>query len=354
MPSEAGGPIASLINDFKPTVLVTGGTGFLARHVIQKLHALGAEVRTTLRSYTRHDELLSAVDMKPGDLQAFECDLRSDANWAEAISNCTHVIHCASPFPTQQPRDPDLLVRPAVDGTLRMLRLAREAGISRVVLTSSMNAIAGGIASDVGKIYTEADWTILSDRLTPYDRSKTLAEQEAWRYVGEHSELELAVINPGAIFGPMLGTQVSASAEIVRSILKGGIPGVPRIGFGAVDVRDVADAHIAAMVDPAATGRRYICSLDEIWLVDIARALARKYAPLGFRVPTRELPEWFVKLGALFSPTLRRAADHLGRRRRTNNNAVRALLGRELIGYEEAVLATAESLITNELVHTSR
>ncbi len=344
MPNEPDHRIATLIRDAAPRVLVTGGTGFLARHVIRKLHTLGAEVRTTLRSFARHDELLDAVALKPSDLAAFACDLSSEANWADAVSGCTHVIHCASPFPAQQPRNPEEVIRPAVDGTLRVLRLAREAGVRRVVMTSSMNAIAGGVANDAGKVYTEADWTDLDQRLTPYDRSKTMAEREAWSYVGDHPDLELAVINPGAIFGPMLGTQVSASIEIIRAMLKGGIPGVPRIGFGAIDVRDVADAHIAAMIEPTAAGRRYICSLDEIWLVDIARVLATRYSSQGYAVPTRELPDWFVRLGALASPTLRRAADHLGRRRRTDNSAIRALLARDLIGYQEAVLATAETL----------
>lgn len=339
----------SNVRDLK--VLVTGGAGFLARHILQRLYDLGVRVATTVRNLDKHPELLSALELPDGALPVFACDLNHDSNWPNAVASCTHVIHCASPFPIEQPRDPETLVRPALDGTRRILRYAQQAGVRRVVMTSSMNAIAGGRAKDATKIYTEADWTSLDDRLTPYDRSKTLAEQAAWEFYASHPDLEIAVINPGAIFGPLIGTQVSASGAIIRSMLRGGIPGVPRIGFGVVDARDVADAHIAAMLKPEAVGRRYICSLDELWLVDIARILAQEYTSRGFKIPTKQLPDWLVRLGASVSPDLRRAADHLARRRRIDNSAVRALLGRDLIASEATIKAMADSLIEKQLVN---
>jgi len=326
------------------TVLVTGGAGFLARHVVQRLHGRGFAVRVTLRDLRQLGELVSTLELPDRAISALRCSLDDDDDWQEAAEGCAAIIHCASPFPAQQPRDPEVLVRPAVHGTLRVLRAAAANGVGRVILTSSMNAIAGGSANDPGKVFTEADWTDLAERLTPYDRSKTMAERAAWQFADDHPEIALSVINPGAIFGPVLGGRLSASGEIIRAMLAGGIPGVPRIGFGVVDVRDVADAHIAAMLDPAARGRRYICSLDEMWLVEVARLLAAHYKPLGYRVPTRELPDLLVRLGALISPTLRRAADHLGRRRRTDAQAVRTLLGRELIPAEDAILAMAKSI----------
>lgn len=331
-------------------VLVTGGTGFLARHVIQRLALQGAAVRTSVRDDAVLPELRSAIGVSSNQLQGYACDLESDHNWRSAIEGCTHVIHCASPFPVRQPRQADALVNTAVSGTQRVLQMALDGGVSRVVVTSSMNAIAGGNATDATKVYTEADWTDLDDRLTPYDRSKTMAERAAWTFAETHPSLQIAVVNPGAIFGPMLGPHVSASGAIIRTMLEGKIPRVPRIGFGPVDVRDVADAHIAAIIDPAAAGQRYICSLDEMWLVDIARELAQLPAFANRGVPTKEMPDWLVRIGATLSPSLRRAADHLGRRRRINNSKVKGLLGRDLISKRLMIEDMATDLLNHGMV----
>jgi dihydroflavonol-4-reductase len=336
------------------TILVTGASGFLALHCIRDLLAKGYRVRGTVRDLRREPEVRLAVGNDNGRLSLVECDLSRDDGWDDAVSGCAGILHTASPFPNMQPKDAEVVIRPAVDGTLRVLRAARSAGVKRVVLTSSMNAIAGDKFKAAGYVYTDADWTDLADTsITPYDRSKTLAERAAWDFVREHGAPELVVICPGAIFGPLLGPDASASGDIVRVMMTGAAPGVPRIGFAPIDVRDASAAHIAALEVPEAAGRRFICAIDQIWLIDVASILHDQYTIRGFKVPKRELPDWLVKFGSLWNPVLARAATHLGRTRRIDNHPLQTVLGIVPRGFDDMITSMADSLIAHGVVSPS-
>lgn len=258
------------------TVLVTGGSGFLGSWCVVELLRRGHRVRTTVRSLSREPEVRAIVasELDADDrLSVLAADLRGDDGWERAVDGCDHVLHVASPFPSAQPKDPDELIVPAREGTLRVLGAALEAGVGRVVVTSSVAAIrsGGGLASAP---LTERDWTDPADpKLTPYTRSKTIAERSAWELVRERDEVEkLAVVNPGAILGPVLGGGRSYSLEVVERLLKG-MPGVPRIGWSFVDVRDVADLQISAMTAPEAGGERFIAAGPFMWMSQVAEVL---------------------------------------------------------------------------------
>ena len=330
------------MQDGKRTVLVTGVTGFLGSHVAAALARAGHSVRGTARTGTETDWVEKAV---PG-LAIVRCDLTSDDGWAAAMGGCDHVLHVASPFPDVQPKDPAVLVRPAVEGTRRVLEHARDAGVARIVVTGSMNCLAADRSKPPGHRYTEADWTDPdAPEITPYDRAKTLAELEVVRFGERNPDTETVTIHPGAIFGPLLGPRWSASGEIVRILLAGEVPAVPRIGFSPVDVRDVADAHVAAMDVPDIAGRRFICSLDHVWLADIARILADRYGGPDRRIPTRTLPDWLTRAGGLVKPALRRALPHVGRTRYVDTTVIRTALGWSPRPLETALADMADSFL---------
>src|ERR1700675_5184704 len=262
-----------------PTILVTGGTGFIACHTI--LQALGENhrVRTTIRSLKREADvraMLKQGGSEPGDrLSFFAADLENDAGWAEAVAGCDYVLHVASPFPPNVPKHEDELIVPAREGALRVLRASRDAGVKRVVLTSSFAAIGYGHKPQATP-FNETDWTDLSgEGLTAYVKSKTIAERAAWDFIArEGRKLELSVVNPVGVFGPVLGPDYSTSILLVQRLMDGAIPGVPRLYFGAVDVRDVADMHIRAMTHPAAEGERFLALAgDFMSMLDIAKVL---------------------------------------------------------------------------------
>ncbi len=338
------------------TVLVTGGTGFLAGHLVLRLLAEGHRVRTTLRDPARAaelDRLLAragaAPDARPEIVVA---DLLSDDGWSAAVAGCDTVLHAASPFPRSLPKDPDELVRPARDGTLRVLAAARDAGVRRVVVTSSFAAIGYGHAPSRTR-FDETDWTDLSDpEVQPYMRSKTIAERAAWDFVArEGGSMELSTVNPVGIFGPLLGPDPATSTDLIRALLTGRIPGTPRIWFGIVDVRDVVDLHLAAMTDPAAAGERFIASAGRpLSLGEVAKVLIDGLGPAARKVPTRELPDWFVRLLALVGRDLKQVVPQLGRIREADPGKAIARLGWRPRPSREAILATAESLFELGLV----
>jgi dihydroflavonol-4-reductase len=283
------------------TVLVTGGSGFVGSHVILQLLAAGHRVRTTVRDLARERDvraMLAHGGAEPGDRLSFAAaDLLRDDGWAAAVDGCEFVQHVASPFPLATPKSDDELIRPARDGALRVLRAARDARVKRVVLTSSFAAIGYG-HPERRTPFDETVWTDLGARgLSAYIKSKTIAERAAWDFVdNEGRGLELAVVNPVAVFGPVLGADYSTSIALVKRMLDGKMPGCPPLWFGAVDVRDVADLHVRAMIDPAARGERFIAvSGDFLPLVDMARALKRRLGPLAARVKTRRIPGWVVR-----------------------------------------------------------
>jgi dihydroflavonol-4-reductase len=333
-------------------VLVTGATGFVAGHCIAELLAHGYPVRATVRDLAATDRT-AHLRALGGDLEFVAADLTSDAGWAEAVAGCADVLHVASPFPAADPKDENELIRPAVDGTLRVLRAAVAAGtVRRVVLTSSIAAIAGGHDRADTTVRTEADWSELATS-PAYYRSKTLAERAAWDFVADN-ELELVVINPGMVFGPLQRAGDSTSLELLRRLLAHKVPGSPRLGFSAVDVRDLATAHRLALETPAAVGRRYICATDFLWLRDAAAVLAAEFNPQGYRVPTGGVPDFAIRLLALVDPTVKLAVYNLGRQERVSSARARADLGWTSRPIEQTLTDTGYSLIEHGLVPDHR
>ena len=337
-------------------VLVTGGTGFIAAHCLIQLLTAGHEVRATVRDLARK-KALDAV-LRQGGVAAetrvdlFQADLKADAGWAAAMAGCDYVLHVASPFPAAAPKDENELIAPARDGTLRVLRAARDAGVKRVVLTSSFAAIGYGLEEPTAA-FTEKDWTDLtSPRLQPYTKSKTIAERAAWDFSAREGRgMELAVINPVVVFGPLLGADYSTSILVVKRLLEGSVPGCPDLWFGIVDVRDVADLHLRAMTHPAARGERFLATGgDFVSILQIARFLKEGTGPAGRRVPTRRLPDWLVRAVGLFDPTVRQVLPELGKHKNASNEKARRLLGWTPRSPRHAILATAQSLLDLGLV----
>lgn len=329
----------------RPLVLVTGVTGYLAGHCAVDLLEHGYDVRGTVRDprTASVDHLRAAAERTGGHLELVAASLLDDTGWDAAVDGVSAIEHVASPAPKQRPRNEDDVVRPAVDGTVRLLRAAGRASVKRVALTSSIDAVRSGHDLSDGRELTEADWSVV-ERCAPYAKSKTLAERAAWAEAGQQG-LELAVLNPGLILGPVHGPAVNVSVEIVRQLLARELPALPRLGFAVVDARDVAAAHRLALENPRAAGRRYILSTPSLWLADIADMLAAEYDPRGFDVPTRSLPSWAVRLGALFNPTLRLARPLLDNPARTSSARARSELGWTSRDVRSTVLDTAESLI---------
>jgi nucleoside-diphosphate-sugar epimerase len=331
------------------TVLVTGGSGFLGSHVVLQLLDEGHDVRTTVRSLTREPGvramLKDARSGADGRLSFFAADLERDAGWPEAVTGCDYVIHVASPIPAAAPKTEDELIRPARDGVLRVLRASRDAGVRRVVLTSSCGAIYYGHPPQT-EPFDESTWTNIDGEMSGYVRSKAIAERAAWTFMSEEGgSLEMSVINPAAIFGPILGPDFSSSIELVTRLLKG-TPGCPRLYFGVVDVRDVADLHLRAMTHPAARGERFIATSGDIMsMLAIATILRERLGDAARKVPTRELPSWLVRIAARFDRTLKTIVPLLDSTRRATSAKAERLLEWRPRSPEEAIVATGESLI---------
>lgn len=337
-------------------VLVTGGSGFVGTHVILKLLEAGHEVRTTVRDLSREPEVratLGAAGADPGDrLTFFSADLEKDGGWAEAVAGCEYVHHVASPFPQAQPKDENELIRPAREGTLRVLRAACDSGVKRVVITSSFAAIGYGHGQR-DTPYTEADWTDPEGpAVQPYMKSKTLAERAAWDFIArEGNGMELAVVNPVGIFGPALNGDLSTTIFLVKTMLEGKMPGTPRLYLGVVDVRDVADLHLRAMTDPAAAGERFLAVEGEAMSFhQMAMVLRERLGAAAAKVPKRELPDWLIRLLAIFNPLAREAVPRLGIEASASNEKARRLLGWTPRSREDAIAASAESLIALGLI----
>jgi nucleoside-diphosphate-sugar epimerase len=342
------------------SVLVTGGSGFIGSHAILQSLAAGHTVRTTVRDLKREGavrDLLKAGGTEAGDrLKFFAADLEKDAGWADAVAGCEYVLHIASPFPASVPKHEDELIVPARDGTLRVLRAAQDAGVRRVVLTSSFAAIGYG-HKNRSEPFNETDWTDLNgDDLTAYVKSKTIAERAAWDFVArEGGGLELAVVNPVGVFGPVLGPDYATSILIVQKMLEGALPGCPRLRFGAVDVRDVADLHLRAMTHPAAKGERFLAvSGDFLLLIELAGVLRDRLGAAARRVPTRQLPNWLVRLAALRDPAVKQILPELGKSKNATSAKAQRVLGWSPRSREDAIVATAESLLRLGLVKTGR
>ncbi|MFB4284542.1 SDR family oxidoreductase [Nonomuraea sp. MTCD27] len=333
-------------------VLVTGGSGHVGSHVIRRLLADWHRVRTTVRSLSRAAGVRAMADEAGDRLEIVSADLSADDGWAEAVAGCAHVLHVASPFPAAQPDNPDEVIVPARDGALRVLRAARDAGVKRVVLTSSFAAV--GYSRKPGDEYDENDWTDPADDNTPYIRSKAIAERAAWDFVdAEGGGLELAVINPSGIFGPLLGPYLSASTGLIKAMLEGAMPIVPPVYFGVVDVRDVADIHVRAMRHPAAAGQRFLAGSGEaLSFLRLARILAAHLGTAAARVPTREFTPDEVREAARSNPALRETVSRLGHIPVLRTDKAREVLGWAPRDPETTIVDTAESLIRLKLVAT--
>lgn len=337
------------------TVLVTGGSGYVASHLILKLLQDGYTIRTTLRSLSKEQQVRSALQnagaVHMERLSFHAADLTQDKGWAEAIQGCTYVHHVASPFPGHAPKDENELIIPAREGTLRVLKAAREAKVKRLIFTSSFAAIGYG-APDRQETYTENDWSIL-DGLPAYHKSKTLAEKAAWDFIeAEGGGLELSVINPVGIFGPVLSNDMSSSIDLIKKLMDGSIAKCPKTYFNIVDVRDLADLHIKAMIDPAAKGERFIASSDgkPLGLIDVARIISQGRPEKAQKVPTSEVPTWVVRLIAIFSPVARQTVPFLNVIRLLSNEKAKTVLDWKPRAVQDTILDTVDSLVKHNIV----
>jgi nucleoside-diphosphate-sugar epimerase len=340
-------------------ILVTGGSGFIACHTIVQLLSAGHRVRATVRDLKRESEVRAMVKQggaKGGDrLSFFAADLQSDAGWAAAVADCDYVLHVASPFPAYVPKHEDELIVPAREGALRVLRAARDARVKRVVLTSSFAAIGYGHPPQ-STPFNERNWSdITGGDVTAYVKSKTLAERAAWDFIArEGGDLELSVVNPVAVFGPVLGPDYSTSVLLIQRLMSGAVPGSPRLSFGVVDVRDVADMHIRAMTHAAAKGERFLAVAGDFMLIhDIAKVLKNRMGEAGKKVPTRQLPNWLVRIAALRDPAVKQILPELGKLKNGSNEKAKRLLGWTPRSSEEAIISTAESLLDLNLLKKS-
>jgi dihydroflavonol-4-reductase len=332
------------------SVLVTGGSGFVGSHVILQLLQAGHDVRTTVRSREREATvraMLAGAGATALDRLSYAvADLTGDDGWAGAAAGCDYVMHVASPLPPTAPKDENEVIIPARDGTLRVLRAAREARVKRVVFTSTCGAVYYGYPPQI-EPFDETSWTrIDGGEMSAYVKSKALAERAAWDFIAaEGGSLELTTINPAGIFGPALGTDYSGSLDLIKRLLNG-MPGCPQLYFGVVDVRDVADLHLRAMTHPAAKGERFIAvSGHAMSMKEIGQVLRTRLGERASKVPTRQLPNWMVRLAARFDPELNSLLPMLGKIRHATSAKARRVLGWEPRSSEDALVATAESLL---------
>lgn len=325
-------------------VLVTGGTGFIAQYCILALLNAGYRVRTTVRSRAREPEVRSYLGIGADDrLELVEADLSSDRGWKEAAAGCTYAIHPASPTPSGDQTRVEDWVKPAVEGNLRVLRAARDAGMKRVVLTSAFGAIGMGHAASHRRPFDETDWTELDNpNVAPYQRSKTMSERASWDFIAkEGNGLELASVNPVAVLGPALGPDSSHSIAIVANLMAG--QPIPRINSCYVDVRDVADLHLRAMLDPKAKGERFIASAGHsLWMIDVAKVLRERVG--ATKVRTKTIPSWVLKLLALRNKKLKNIVKLLDLNMDASGDKARRVLGWAPRSQEDAITAAAESL----------
>ncbi|MGP1282235.1 MAG: SDR family oxidoreductase [Parasphingopyxis sp.] len=333
------------------TVLVTGGSGYIAGFTIRQLVSEGWTVRTTIRSLAREQQVRDILNVDNSKLSFFEADLTDDAGWAEAMRGCSHVAHLASPLPEASPKNEDDLIVPARDGALRALRFAKEAGVKRVVMTSSMAAIAYGV--DRGEYtFSERDWTNLDHPdVYPYVKSKTIAERAARDWMEANgADMEFCTINPSMVLGPILSPDFSTSIEAVKKMMDGSFPGAPDLGFCVVDVRDVADLHVRALTAANMDGERFFAAGKFYKLHDIAMVLKDRLGDEARKVPTRKLPDWLMKIVAIWDPVARQVKSELGKVRHADASHAREKLGWQTRDEEQTIVDTGRSLIDNGIV----
>ena len=333
------------------TVLVTGATGFIAQHTIVQLLDAGFRVRGTVQSPKRAQYLREGLGRhtdKADQLELEQADLMSDDGWDEALAGCEYVIHMASPLPNKPPKDENELIVPARDGALRVLKAAARAGVKRVVMTSSVAAVIYGHSRDGSRQYDEKDWSVLGDDVGAYEKSKTIAEKAAWDFVKslpESERFEFCTINPGLVLGPVFDRDFSTSGEVVRKLMRREMPGCPDVGWAVVDVRDVAKAHVTALTEDCAVGQRFVVAIEHASMLDIANILSEAFRGRGYKVPTRRLPDWLLRVVGVFDKTAKLAVQELGKRQDLSNARARDVLGFQPRSLREMVVDMGETMI---------
>ncbi len=328
------------------TVFVSGGSGYIAGFLIRQLIDAGWTVHTSIRDLAKESAVRATLSVDNSKLKFFAADLMSDSGWAEAMAGCSHVAHVASPLPTDAPKHEDELIVPARDGALRALKAAKAAGVKRFVMTSSMAAIAYGHGG-TKSVFTEADWT---DPTSPdayaYVRSKTIAERAARDWVAtEGGDMEFCAVNPSLVLGPLQSGDFSTSLEAIKKLLEGSMPGMPNLGFGIVDVRDVADMHVRCLTAPNMAGERFICSGPFLMMDQVAAILREGLGPQARKVPKLKLPNWLVRIAARFDPVISQVIGELGKRRESPPVHAREVLGWIPRPATESILDTARDMI---------
>lgn len=339
------------------TVLVTGITGYIAKHVALRLLETGHRVVGTLRRPDRGEEVLAALRPHVSDpdslsdrLRFVGVDLTADAGWDTAFENVDALIHTASPFPIAEPDDEQDLIRPAVDGALRALRHAHAHGIERVILTSSAAAIVNSELAPGKSGHDESDWTDLDHPGSgAYVKSKTLAERAAWDFQrNEAPGMALTAINPVLVLGPPLDRHYGSSVGLIERLLRGKDPVLPNFGMSIVDVRDVAEMHVRALERPDTAGKRFIASSGFLWFREVAGVVKSRYPDR--KIATRAAPDFLVRLMAVFDRSIRVILPHLGRRMETSSARARTEMDMRFIPAEKSVTETAEFLVDRGLV----
>jgi nucleoside-diphosphate-sugar epimerase len=331
-------------------VLVTGASGFIAKHVIAELIRQGYQVRATLRDLAKADAVRLAIGNAGATADGVEfvrADLLSDAGWDEAVAGCTYVQHVASPFPLQHVKDADEIIRPAREGVLRVLKAATKANVKRVVQTSSVIAITmPWPEATLGHVFDETDWTNPNrPDATPYTRSKALAERAAWDFVkSTPGAPELVAINPAFVLGPAPDADLSTSVEVIRVIGVGQYPAAPKVSFPISDVRDVAVTHVLAMTTPEAAGERIITANGFLRLIEVGALVGRAVPDVARKVPRAELPDFIVKAIAMFDTRLKAVLPDLAFPRPISNAKAHRILGQTFRSPQEAVSSAATSL----------
>jgi len=336
------------------TVLVTGGSGYIGGWCVAGLLQKGYVVRTTVRDLSKEAAVRASLEKitDPGNRLAFyAANLTADAGWDEAVDGCDYVLHVASPIAVAEPKDPNDLIVPAREGAKRAVGAAIKAGVKRVVLTSSVAAtnkaaVAGDWVSD------ETIWTDpAAPKVSAYGQSKTLAERAAWEMIKASSgKTTLATVNPALVLGPVTSDDFSQSVQVVERLLSGRVPGLPRLGFNVVDVRDVADLHFRAMTDPKAANERFIAAGTFAWMGDLAGLLRERLGEGASKVPTRKVPDFVIRLAGLFDKDLGAVTPGLGRRHDFSSQKAQSLLGWKPRPLEETILDCAKSLIATGAV----
>jgi dihydroflavonol-4-reductase len=331
------------------TVLVTGGSGFVGGWCVIALLNKGYTVRTTVRDLRREPGVRTAIAkaVDPKDKLSFHAaDLMSDAGWDAAAQGCDYVLHVASPLGTVEPRDPNELIVPAREGAKRAINAAIKAGVKRVVMTSSVAATHSN--SDAKEsVANETNWTdITKPGVSAYTKSKTIAERAAWDLIkGSGGSTTMATVNPTLVLAPILSSDFSDSVQVIQRLLKGNVPGLPRIGFNVVDARDVADLHVRAMTDPKAAGERFIAASQYAWFSDMAEILRARLGEAASKVPTRRVPDFLVRLSALFDRQLAGVTYNLGKKHDYSSAKAQSVLGWKPRPIEDTIIETAKSLI---------